>query len=301
MTDNVVDIKRLKRRAAEFGRINKKAGGHLLFSTEAEFASAAVNQGGKYLQGAYNNDPERLEMAVLGAASLGLSLNPSLNYACVVPRAQKKGEPPVLRFELMYQGLIKLATAEGAVKGLRVGVVHRNDPFEYDQATGHLSHKPDPFARKESRGPRVGAYCVAILHDGTELPHVMGHEEIEDIKSRIPNMGYSPWKGKYTEDQMWIKTCIKQASKFWPRTTGEHINFREAVAYDDQEYGNPDAVYVTQDQIKELETIAEGTQGLEKICRAYGIQTIGTLLEANFKAAKNRLKAYVDNVKASHE
>ena len=82
------------------------------FAREANFA-LQILEGNKYLQG---SKPESIRNAIVNVSLTGLTLNPALKYAYLVPR--KIGSDLHCILDISYIGMIKLLTDAGAVKSL---------------------------------------------------------------------------------------------------------------------------------------------------------------------------------------
>lgn len=68
------------------------------------------------------------------------------------------------------------------------------------------------------KGEIVGVYCVVKTDTGDFLTHTMTIEAVNNIKQRsesVKSGKNSPWRTDL--EQMILKTCVKQASKYWPR------------------------------------------------------------------------------------
>ncbi|MBA5859152.1 recombinase RecT, partial [Morganella morganii] len=78
------------------------------------------------------------------------------------------------------------------------------------------------FAPAEERGDLVGEYVVVKTDDGDYLTHTMPSADIYAIRDR--SSAWKAWKSKpksgpwvTDEEQMILKTVVKQAAKYWPR------------------------------------------------------------------------------------
>ena len=155
--------------------------------------------------------------AVYNLALTGLTLNPAMSWAYLVPRKKKKGDAkPVCVLDISYRGLIKLAMDSGGIKSVYASVVYKNDHFiEHGGTNPFIDHMPVRLG--ENKGAKVGVYCVATLPDGSKIGHVLDREHIENIKKKSQYTGTgSAWSD--FESDMWIKSCIKHARKYWPHS-----------------------------------------------------------------------------------
>lgn len=146
-----------------------------------------------------------VQNSIINVAAIGLTLNPALGYAYLVP---EKGE---CNLKVSFKGLLKIATDSGSIKWVKAEIVKANDKFTYRGACALPEHEMNPFG---DRGATVGVYCVAKTFDGDYLVDVMSADEIAKIrKAAKQDYVWSAWP-----DEMAKKAIIKRASKQWPKT-----------------------------------------------------------------------------------
>jgi recombination protein RecT len=160
-------------------------------------------------------NPLSLQMALLNVAAVGLSLNPAMALAFLIPR---KGE---IVMDVSYRGLIKIATDTGSILWAKAELVFEADRFEYRGPATPPLHRCDPFA--ENRGEMRGGYCIAKTGDGEFLVEVMSAADIfqvrdmsEAYKAYLKDRRECPWVTWPGEQSK--KVLIKRASKTWPKT-----------------------------------------------------------------------------------
>lgn len=192
-----------------------------IFEREATFAAYAVANNADLLNLAKANPAQLTEAVVQGVAS-GVSLNPALGLAYLVPRQGK------IRLEFGYQGYIQLATSSGAVLDVFVEIVRAGEPFRrgVKDSTPYIDHEPG-----DGSGEITGAYCLATLPSGRVVPCYMSRKEIDDIRK---NSRSSAWNTAFPE--MAKKTVIRRARKTWPRQIAA---LERALAVDDFAEGAP--------------------------------------------------------------
>lgn len=176
---------------------------------EAEFAMQIVS-GSTFLVECARSNPSALQNAVINVAAIGLSLNPALKLAYLVPRKGK------ICLDISYIGLINLATDSGAVSWVQAELVYEKDAFQMLGAGKPVVHQFDPFS---DRGAIKGAYCTAKLSDGDYLVSAMSIQELYAIRDRSEAWAKKqdgPWRTDPGE--MMKKTIIKRASKLWPKS-----------------------------------------------------------------------------------
>lgn len=161
--------------------------------------------------GLANEKHQSLCDAVINVAAIGLSLNPALKFAYLVPRDGR------CCLDVSYMGLIKIATDTGSIKWAQAEVVCSADTFEYRGPTEKPMHVCDPF--NSDRGEVTGVYCVAKTVDGDYLTEVMSLAEIHKVRDMSPAYTRSK-KGPWVTfpNEMAKKAVIKRASKTWPKS-----------------------------------------------------------------------------------
>lgn len=163
-----------------------------------------------------------VQNAVINVAAIGLTLNPALGYAYLVP---EKGE---CNLKVSFKGLLKIATDSGSIKWVKAEIVKANDKFTYKGPCELPLHEMNPFG---DRGATVGVYCVAKTCEGDYLVDVMSAAEIAKIrKAAKQDYVWTAWP-----DEMAKKAIIKRASKQWPKTdTDDRLDRAVAVVNDSE-------------------------------------------------------------------
>ncbi|MDH0387963.1 MULTISPECIES: recombinase RecT [Citrobacter] len=186
------------------------------FKRESEFAMQ-IFANNDYLAKIAVANPVSTRSAVMNVAGIGISLNPAQKLAYLVPR---KGS---ICLDISYMGLMHIAQQSGAIKWCQSAIVRNNDTFLREFIDQAPCHKYNDFDTAEQRGEIVGAYVVVKTDEGDYLTHTMRIADIYAIRDRS-----EAWK-KYKQDsskkcpwvtdeeQMILKTVVKQAAKYWPR------------------------------------------------------------------------------------
>lgn len=185
-------------------------GKHVTWAEECQFAIQALQKNEKLAQCI----PLTVQNAIVNVAAVGLTLNPALGYAYLVPEPVKQLDNQ-WRQECMlrvsFKGLLKIATDSGSILLCKAEIVKEKDDFVYTGAFSLPEHKMKPF---EDRGKTVGVYCAAKTHQGDWIVDVMGMDEVNKIKEKAKTKTvWTEW-----EDEMIKKAIIKRASKQWPKT-----------------------------------------------------------------------------------
>lgn len=158
-----------------------------------------------------NANPRSVQFAMINVASTGLTLNPAMGYAYLVPR------DGAIVLDISYKGLIKIATDAGSIEWVRAECVHEMDDFTYYGPAAAPTIVTNPF---KPRGEIVGAYCIAKTIKGDILTEAMDMDAI--LKVRDASTAYTkgnvgsrgPWESYFSE--MCRKAVIKRARKTWP-------------------------------------------------------------------------------------
>ena len=215
--NKVAVIDRAKDMMPELKKFSSANPFEMNYSQECGFAIMAI-QNNPFL---LNCSPDSMKSAIINVALTGISLNPALKYAYLVPRRINNELRATL--DISYMGMIKILTDAGAVKNVSADVVYFHDHFVYSQGSKPMiEHKPDLL---KDRGEPVGAYAIAYFRDGGFQFEVMAKPEIEKVRATSESWKndktrqYSPWE-TWT-DEMWKKTVLKRLFKVLPKT---HFN-----------------------------------------------------------------------------
>ncbi len=184
------------------------------FAQELNFACQALTSN-SYLSGIATTNPTSLRNAIVNVAAIGISLNPASKLAYLVPRDKS------VCLDISYMGLMHIAQQSGAVKWCQSDIVRRMDTFRRQGIAAEPLHEYDSFAT--DRGDIVGVYSVVKTDDGDFLTHTMRIADVFNIRDRSSawiaftkdSSKRCPWVTD--EEEMVKKTCVKQASKYWPR------------------------------------------------------------------------------------
>jgi len=188
------------------------------FMKEVSFAMQIFASNG-YLNSATRNS--KLE-SVLNLAQTGLTLNPVLKLAYLIPYYSNSSV--MCRVEPSYQGLIKIVTDTGSAKTIYAHAVYEDDHFDVSLGTSvEIEHKP--AFKKKAKVTHV--YAVAILNDGTKQVEVMTVDQIRSIMetSESYKAYKNPQKTNVTSciwidhfQEMAKKTVVKRLIKYLPKT-----------------------------------------------------------------------------------
>lgn len=165
-------------------------------------------------------DLQSIKNAVVNLALTGVTLNPALALAYLVPRDGK------CCLDFSYRGLIKIGTDSGSIKGVQANVVYTFDEFEYEEGTDQRIHfkrnlNPPEAFKKDPLGTfweyLLCVYSIATLFDGSKDYMIMPKWRVEKIKnSSKAKSDKAPW-GQWPEEMV-RKTVIKYHYKTLPQT-----------------------------------------------------------------------------------
>jgi recombination protein RecT len=183
------------------------------WAKESQFAMQML-QSNQYLNEAAWKNKASLKNAIINVASIGISLNPALKHAYLVPRSVKKGAPAAICLDISYMGLMHLAQQTGSILWGQAKIVYAGDKYENTGIDSAPSHKSNPFKPNKDRGEVIGAYCTVKTSDGSYLTEEMNIDELNKIRdsSKASN---GPWKT--WPEEMMRKSVVKRASKYWPK------------------------------------------------------------------------------------
>lgn len=186
---------------------------HILFQKEFEFATQAL-AANEYLLNTACRNKDSLRSAIINVAALGISLNPAVKDAYLVPRGNK------VCLDISYMGLLNIAIDTGAIAWGQAKLVFENDVFELVGIDKEPIHRCSPFSK--DKGEIIGVYSVVKTAGGDYLTESMSVSEVNAIRDTSEawknpkTREYSPWFRYWGE--MAKKTVIKRAYKLWPKT-----------------------------------------------------------------------------------
>lgn len=189
----------------EFCRIAVASGNAVVWARECQFALQIILKN-EHLQ---RCPTDSIRNAIINVAAIGLTLNPAMKLAYLVPR------DGLCCLDISYQGLVKIATDTNSVRLAKAEIVRRNDKWKYRGMFELPLHEFDTFEKAEARGPIIGVYCAAILHDGLKVIEHMNREELAKVRD-VSKAKNGPWKT--WPEEMIKKSVIKRAYKSWPKT-----------------------------------------------------------------------------------
>jgi recombination protein RecT len=220
---------------------------------EAFYANQII-QGNSMLQSFISKSTDSLVNSIVNVATVGLTLNPALGYAYLVPRDGK------CKLDISYRGFIKILTDSGTVRNIDAEDVYENDHFIARKGSDSLLEHSPSF---KNRGEYIGTYAIAFFHDGGNQWLFMNADEINACEKVSANKSekFSPWKGDF-RPEMRKKTVIRRLFKYLPKSKIKD-NVISALGIDD-DTNQVDFKKEKKDSISDIFQDAEVVQENEK-------------------------------------
>nr|WP_275077178.1 RecT family recombinase [Proteus terrae] len=229
----------------------------IAFKRESEFAMQ-IFANNDYLANVAVNNLVSVRSAIMNVSAIGISLNPAQKLAYLVPRDKK------VCLDISYMGLMHIAQQSQAIKWCQSSIVRQNDNFQLTSIDTAPRHEYNAFATQEQRGEIVGAYTVVKTEDEDYLTHTMAIADIYSIRDRssawkawIARKKSCPWVTD--EEQMILKTVVKQAAKYWPRRERldkaiDYVNTEagEGIDFGSEQQEPKDITPASEDQLKDI-------------------------------------------------
>ncbi|MDF7297465.1 recombinase RecT [Proteus mirabilis] len=229
----------------------------IAFKRESEFAMQ-IFANNDYLANVAVNNLVSVRSAIMNVSAIGISLNPAQKLAYLVPRDKK------VCLDISYMGLMHIAQQSQAIKWCQSSIVRQNDNFQLTSIDTAPRHEYNAFATQKQRGEIVGAYTVVKTEDGDYLTHTMAIADIYAIRDRssawkawIAKRKSCPWVTD--EEQMILKTVVKQAAKYWPRRERldkaiDYVNTDagEGIDFGSEQQEPKDITPASEDQLKAI-------------------------------------------------
>ena len=177
------------------------------YMKEAGFA-IQILQNNTYLQGMEYNS---IINSVRNVALTGLTLNPLLQQAYLVPRKGK------CYLDISYKGMITLLTQYQVIKKIWATLVYEGEKFKIIEGFNHeIIHerRPDFYGKNI-----IAVYAIAKLMNDEFVFEVMDINEINEIMNRSESIKAgkgSPWNTD--KSQMAKKTAIRRLYNQLPKT-----------------------------------------------------------------------------------
>lgn len=179
----------------------------IIWQKELNFAIQLLGKNKSLDDTAWKNT-QSLQNAIINVSAIGISLNPALKHAYLVPRQG------AVCLDISYMGLLHLACLSGSIMWGQAKIVRKEDRYMSQGIDKAPKHEFNAF---EDRGGIIGVYCTVKTRDGDYLTEEMSLDAVYDIRNR--SMAYKSNSGPWLTDpeQMIRKTVVKRASSYWPK------------------------------------------------------------------------------------
>lgn len=190
----------------------------LNMATQCMFALDAIKKS-PYLQ---KCTVDSVKESIQNVALLGLTLNPNLAQAYLIPRKDK------CCLDLGYQGMITKLVEYGAAKEAFAQVIYEGDDFEFDFARNKVAKYVPYHVLKKDKGEEIGVFAAAARGDDyyqyVYLPiervnQIMNGTEAYKFAKKKKDAGEwssTIWEGD-NRGEMIKKTAIRYLWKMMPK------------------------------------------------------------------------------------
>lgn len=162
-----------------------------------------------------NCNLQSIRDAVINVGLTGVTLNPVLQQAYLIPRYMK-GRGQCCTLDISYKGLIKIAVDSGSVDDIDATCAYEGDEFYYEMGVDPILRHIPSMTRDFKK--IIAVYAVAVIQGSREKHKkflVLMPEEIEEIRksSKAKSSPWDDWKGEMAK-----KSVIKRFYKLLPQT-----------------------------------------------------------------------------------
>lgn len=175
---------------------------------------------------------ESILQCMMDAAAIGVRPGGTMGRGWLVPRQNRKRNPPVweLSYDPGWRGLSDVARRSGVVLRIESRIVHERDRFHEVLGTNpRLEHDPfRPEDDDDNPGQIIAAYAIAFFKEGDPQFEVVWRRDLEKIraKSATEDKAGNPWHD--WPDEMARKSAVRRLCKHLP--TDEELEFALEVA-----------------------------------------------------------------------
>lgn len=204
---------------------------------------------------------ESMFVAIKHCFELGLEPDTPLQHCTILP-FNNKGTLEAT-FIPMYKGMIHLAIESEVAVDVKPGIVYSKDKFEQMEGTNaYLNHVP---CNDDNPGEKIGAYCIVEDKDGRRSHGWVPRRKIMGIMAKSPAGAKGPWGDKVFEEDMWMKTAVKQTLKY-KNLSKKSESLAKAIEIDDQLISKDSMLEDTQTKAlsDDVQEIPESTETTKK-------------------------------------
>jgi recombination protein RecT len=165
---------------------------------------------------------ESLVSALMACVNLDLMPNTPEQDAIVIPYFNRNKNRFEAQFQVMYQGLVKLAYRSGQIKTMDAELVFEGDEFDYRLGVDRrLDHKPDLDVDRTDYSKVKFAYVTVKLLNGETKFEILTRKELDKVQETSKaGSTDAPWS-KWPE-AMAKKSVVKRITKLLPKSTSDN-------------------------------------------------------------------------------
>ena len=266
--------------------------------------------------------PDSIFDAMLQAASMGLSLNPTVGHCYLIPRRMRKrrqGEsdaeyekvPFFAYASPSYRGLIHIAVSGHVIRFARAEVVFKDDKFIYKGPHHDIDYELRTSHDAQLEKNAVEVFAVAKTKDGDYLAEHMPRETVLKIRQMSEMPGGTMWHPDKLWTEGWKKAVLRRLYKTLPTVPqalasamsvlDQHESINPAsVDYQDAHKTEPPEalVVVNSEQVNTLHAMlvdsgrdpADADRQLLRLAKTFDAESIDMLPAVKFDQAKEKLK-----------
>ena len=188
-----------------------------VFKTECNHALTIV-RGNAKLRAA---TPESVGQCVLDAGILGVTLNPVLKQAYLIPYKNNSTGVTNCTISVSYMGMEQVAYRTGMVANIQTGIVHKNDHFKVFVADN--KRQIEHVEANSNRGPCTHAYCIATYTNGSCHVEVMDKAQIIACRDAAAKKNNNSIPFTWNQNnpfryEMYKKSVLRRAWKHFPKS-----------------------------------------------------------------------------------
>jgi phage RecT family recombinase len=157
---------------------------------------------------------ESLRNAVMRVAQIGITLNPALKLAYLIPRGGQ------CCLDLSFQGMTTILAELGIIHDASAYLVYPVEFFEWIPSDMKLTHIASPFAVKRKEDI-LGGYVRVLFTSGIVKYEVMNVAEMNHIRD-VYSKKNPVWNTE--TEEMYKKTLIRRAFKNSPKAANNAAN-----------------------------------------------------------------------------
>lgn len=237
--------------------------------------------------------PESIQHSLLSAASAGITLDPNLGHAYLIPYYNKKTGVHEAHLHISYRGLIHASTRDNQFKYVRAAAVYQNDVFHVDQGTTvEVTHK----IAIGGRGNIIGAWALAETMSGDRYFEYLTIDQIRKIRDRSKNKDGLAWKVFFEE--MARKCAVRRLLKYTPASPKEVLEVMNRYeGLEPSDVSDQVVRVISDEQCMELHAMLSDAgmndddvqRWMKRLCQIFGLKSVADMPADMFDKARSIL------------